>query len=87
MNNMRELAEIKRFKIDNHNITTARFIFEDFNIISIDYNYNNNYANVTLYYNLNKKTFLYGYDRILTDRQKRLLENKIIKLYEVKVCE
>lgn len=80
---MRELAEIKHFKIDNHNITTARFIFENMNYIHIDYNYNNNYSNTILYYDLTKQNFLYGYDRVLTQRQKQLLENKIIKFYEV----
>lgn len=83
MSNMRELGEIKRFKLDNHNILTARFIFEDFNIIHIDFNYNNNYSNIILYYDLTKKNFLYGYDKILTDRQKKILENKILKFYEV----
>lgn len=80
---MRELMQIKHFKIDNHNITTARFIFENMDTIHVDYNYNNNYSNTTLYYDLTNKKFLYGYDRILTPRQKQLLENKILKFYEV----
>ena len=84
MNKMRELAEIKKFKIDNHTTTTTRAIFEDIDIIVIYFDYNNNMDSITLYYDLKKHCFLYHYNNILTDRQKKLLENKINKYYIIK---
>jgi hypothetical protein len=84
MNKMRELAEIKKFKIDKHTVTTTRAIFEDIDIIVIYYDYNNNMDSITLYYDLKKQCYLYHYKNILTDRQKKLLENKINKYYIIK---
>ena len=81
---MRELAEIKRFKIDNHTITTTRAIFEDIDVIIIYFDYNNNMDCITLYYDLKKQCYLYHYKNILTNRQKKLLEDKINKYYIIK---
>lgn len=75
--------EIKKFKIDNHNVTTCLFGQFDNNFeLVVYYDYNNNYDSTSLFYSLNNKKFLYGYDKILTTRQKKLLENKILKLYK-----
>ena len=81
---MRKLAEIKKFKIDNHNITTARCIFENIDVIIIYYDYNNNYDSATIYYDLKEHKFLYDFLNLLTKRQKTILEKKVLKLYRLK---
>lgn len=81
---MRDNIEFLKFKLDKHNITCGRCIFEDNNIILIYYEYNNNTQCLTLYYNIKEKRFLYHYNNILTTRQKNILEKKILKKYKIK---
>lgn len=70
-----KIENIKRIKLDNHIID----MFKLDDIITIYFNYNNNYSCTTIYYNLKNKKYIADYN--ITDRQKDILEDYINKIY------
>ena len=69
------LENITRIKLDNHLID----MFKLGDIITIYFQYNNNYSSTTMYYNIKDKKYNANYN--ITERQKTILENYINKVY------
>ena len=80
---MRESLQVKKFKIDNKNIMIliGGYVLDTDDLeLFIYYNIDTE-KEKHLFYNLNKKYFLYGTEKQITEKQAKKLENIIIKNY------
>lgn len=81
--NLRKDLEMKNFKIDNKNIMMliGGYVLNSDNLeLFIYYNINTE-KEKHLFYNLDKKHFLYGTEKQITEKQAQKLEKIIIKNY------
>lgn len=81
--NLRKDLEMKKFKIDNKNIMMliGGYVLDSDDLeLFIYYNIDTE-KEKHLFYNLDKKYFLYGTEKQITEKQAQKLENIIIKNY------
>lgn len=82
--NLRKDLEMKKFKLDNKNIMMliGGYVLNTDDDLELFIYYNTNTEKEKhLFYNLNKKYFLYGTEKQITEKQAQKLEKIIIKNY------